>query len=328
MSTQDKMLKIIFMGSPDFACPSLQALINDPHEIVHVLTQPPRAAGRGMAEKKTPIAELALAHDISVSWPTDLSSQDEIDRLGAYDADLFVVVAYGLILPKAILDLPKLGCVNGHASLLPRWRGAAPIQRAIAAGDKVTGTAAMMMEEGLDTGPVIHQAETEIGANDTAAILHDRLAEMTAKTLGEAISMLADGTANPVPQSQEGITYAAKIHKSEARLDLSHQAKDLTCQIHALSPFPGCFIETKSGKRVKILQSRLQAGTHDAPIGTYLGSRAKPQDEAEEAIMIACGNGSILAITSLQPAGKKPMPASDFLRGRQLLEGHDLAGQL
>ena len=327
MSKQDRVLKIIFMGSPDFACPSLQALITSDHDITHVLTQPPRASGRGMAEKKTPVAELALLHDISVSWPTSLSSQDEINRLAAFEADLFVVVAYGLILPKAILDLPKLGCVNGHASLLPRWRGAAPIQRAIAAGDSITGTAAMMMEEGLDTGPIIHHATTDIYPYDTAATLHDRLADMTSDTLITAIAMLADGTAKPVPQSQDGVIYAAKIQKSEARLDLSQEARRLTYHIHALSPFPGCFIETKSGKRLKFLQARHEAQTHHAPIGTYLG-RSPQSDAAEEAIMIACGNRSILAITSLQPAGKKPMSASDFLRGRVLEEGHDLAGQL
>lgn len=327
MSKQDRVLKIIFMGSPDFACPSLQALITSGHDIIHVLTQPPRAAGRGMAEKKTPVAGLALLHDISVSWPTSLSSQDEIDRLAAFEADLFVVVAYGLILPKAILNLPKLGCVNGHASLLPRWRGAAPIQRAIAAGDSITGTAAMMMEEGLDTGPVIHHATTDIYPHDTAATLHDRLADMTADTLIAAIAMLAGGTAKPVPQSQDGVRYAAKIQKSEARLDLSQEARRLTYLIHALSPFPGCFIETKSDKRLKFLQARHEAQTHNAPIGTYLG-RSPQSAEAEEAIMIACGNGSILAITSLQPAGKKPMSASDFLRGRALDEGHDMAGQL
>ena len=241
MTAKRKGVKLFFMGSPDFACPTLQMLLDGPHEVVHVLTQPPRAAGRGMAEKKTPIAILAEANHIPVSWPTSLTSQEEVARLRALDADLFVVVAYGLILPKDILDLPPLGCVNGHASLLPRWRGAAPIQRAIEAGDSETGTAAMMMEEGLDTGPVILSSQTPISAADTAQSLHDRLAMMTADTLSDAISLLADATAVAAPQSEEGITYAAKIQKSEAALSFDDEAEIGKAKNPCLLAFPRCF---------------------------------------------------------------------------------------
>lgn len=321
MSAQDKGLNIVFMGSPDFACPTLQALMNSPHHISHVLTQPPRAAGRGMAERQTPVAALAQANAIPVTWPTQLHN-DIKEQLSALNADLFVVVAYGLILPQHILDIPRLGCLNGHASLLPRWRGAAPIQRAIEAGDAQTGTCAMMMEAGLDTGPVITSALTDIDSDDTAESLHDRLATMTADTLLAAIAMMADGTAQPVAQSQDGITYAAKIQKSDAALDLSNQAQSLKRQIHAFSPFPGGFLTGDSGKRLKCLHALILSGTHNSASGAYLGQTP------EGAMMIACGNGTILGITWLQPAGKKPMSAADFLRGKPLDVGTIITAQI
>lgn len=315
-------LNIIFMGSPDFACPTLDALISA-HNVCHVLTQPPRKAGRGQAERPTPVASLAMRHCLPTSWPASLKETSEIARLSEIGADLFVVVAYGLILPKAVLDLPRLGCVNGHASLLPRWRGAAPIQRAIGASDKTTGTCAMMMEEGLDTGPVIATATTEITEADTAASLQDRLAIMTADTLVSAIDKLADGTAIAVPQSQDGITYAAKIQKSEAALDFTQPAPALRAQIHALSPFPGCYVTGASGKRLKCLTARLIDNAPSAhAAGTYLG-----QDQAGD-MMIACGQATTLCLSTLQPAGKTTMPAADFLRGTPLIEGQDLAEQL
>lgn len=322
MTAQNKGLKIIFMGSPDFACPTLQMLLDGPHDVMHVLTQPPRAAGRGMAEKKTPIAILAEANHIPVSWPISLKSEQEAARLRALDADLFVVVAYGLILPKQILDIPPLGCVNGHASLLPRWRGAAPIQRAIEAGDSETGTAAMMMEEGLDTGPVILSSQTPISAEDTAQSLHDRLAMMTAETLSDAITLLADATAVVAPQSEEGITYAAKIQKSEAALSFDDEAEVVRRKIHAFSPFPGAFIMGDSGKRLKCLTAVVTSSSHNAEAGTYLGH------SLEDGIIIACGNQTALGLKRLQPAGKKPMSADEFARGRTLIPNQRLVGQI
>lgn len=322
MSADIKGLNIVFMGSPDFACPTLQALIDSPHNICHVMTQPPRAAGRGMAQRQTPIAALAGAHNIPVSWPDNLKSDEEIDKLAALEADLYVVVAYGLILPKRVLELPALGALNGHASLLPRWRGAAPIQRAIEAGDANTGTCAMMMEEGLDTGPVIIKSVTDITADDTAQTLHDRLAKMTATTLIEAIGLIAQDTAQPISQPEEGITYAAKIQKAEAALNLARPALDLKNQIHALSPFPGAFIIGDSGKRLKCLQALIVDKTHQEQAGTYLGQ------SDEGALLLACGDGKVLGIQSVQPAGKKPMSAADFLRGKQLISPASLTAQL
>ena len=314
-------LKIIFMGSPDFACPSLSRLA-DEHEVLHVLTQPPKASGRGMALRKTPVAELAEARGIPVSWPSSLKDKEVQENLRALGADLFVVVAYGLILPKAVLDIPRLSCVNGHASLLPRWRGAAPIQRAIEAGDNKTASCAMMMEEGLDTGPVIHCHSVDITDDDTASSLHDKLAETTALCLSEAVMMLANGTAAPQVQSEVGVCYAAKIAKQEAALDFSRPAQDLKHHIHAFSPFPGAFIEGASGKRLKCLLAKYEAKATSQPEGSYLG-----QDETG-GMMIACGDGQILTITQLQPAGKKPMAASDYLRGRQFTLNQSLKEQI
>ena len=322
MTAQNKGLKIVFMGSPDFACPTLQALLDSHHEVVHVLSQPPRAAGRGMAEKPTPVAALAQANHIPVSWPTSLKSDEETERLSVLNADLFVVVAYGLILPKQILAIPRLGCVNGHASLLPRWRGAAPIQRAIEAGDTKTGTCAMMMEEGLDTGPVILRKETAIGAEDTAASLHDRLAEMTAHTLLDAIALLADGTATPIIQSDEGVTYAAKIDKAEAALSFEDEADIVKQKIHAFSPFPGAFIMGDSGKRLKCLSAVVTTLDKAAKAGTYL------RLSSEDGLIIACGNGTALGIKTLQPAGKKPMSGDDFARGRHLMPLQPFVAQI
>ena len=314
-------LNIIFMGSPDFACPTLDALIGA-HHVCHVFTQPPRKAGRGQAERLTPVANLAARHNIPTSWPTDLEDDASIDALSAMGADLFVVVAYGLLLPAKVLAIPPLGCLNGHASLLPRWRGAAPIQRAIGAGDTHTGISAMMMEEGLDTGPVIATSTTHISDEDTAQSLHDRLSVMTANTLLSAIETLADGTAMPRPQPADGITYAAKIKKAEAALDFSQPAGALKAQIQSLSPAPGCFVTGKSGKRLKCLSARLSDGQTSQPAGTYLGA------DGQGAMMISCGNGTILCLTRVQPAGKTAMASADFLRGTPLRANHSLADQL
>ena len=316
-----KGLKIIFMGSPDFACPSLKRLA-ELHEILHVFTQPPRASGRGMSLRKTAVAELAESYDFPVSWPTSLKDDEVQAMMRALKADLFVVVAYGLLLPKAVLDIPRLGCVNGHASLLPRWRGAAPIQRAIEAGDSQTASCAMMMEEGLDTGPVILCHKTDITDDDTASSLHDRLAEITADCLAEAVTMLADGTAKPQAQSNEGICYAAKITKKEAEIDFSRPAAHLKQHIHAFSPFPGAFIEGASGQRLKCLLASLSDKKTTDDYGSYLG-----QDETG-GLMVACGDGKVLTIDLVQPAGKKPMRAADYLRGRSLHKHQSVKEQI
>lgn len=314
-------LKIIFMGSPDFACPTLAKLIASDHHICHVLTQPPRAAGRGLSEVKTAVAQLAEQHQIPTSWPTSLSNQDIYDSLSALQADLFVVVAYGLLLPKSILDLPALGALNGHASLLPRWRGAAPIQRAIQAGDHKTGICAMMMEEGLDTGPVILQNSLDIMPMDTAQSLHDKLADLTALTLLDAIAALQNGTATAQPQAQEGVSYAHKIKKSEAEIDFTQPALSIQHHIHAFSPFPGGFITGASGKRLKSLSAiALDQSTSAAP-GTYVGCD-------DEGLLLACGDGLLLRLLMVQPAGKKPMSAIAFANGRHLVPGTLLESQI
>ena len=307
-------LKMIFMGSPDFACPTLAKLIESQHDVCHVLTQPPRAAGRGLSEVKTAVAQLAEQHHIPTSWPTSLSNQEIYEKLHALQADLFVVVAYGLLLPKSILDLPPLGALNGHASLLPRWRGAAPIQRAIQAGDSTTGICAMMMEEGLDTGPVILQNSLDIAPMDTAQSLHDRLADLTAQTLLDAISEIQKGTAIAHPQAEEGVCYAHKITKSEAEIDFTQSAVSLKHHIHAFSPFPGGFITGASGKRLKCLTAETLEDETKAPAGTYVGCD-------DDGLLVACGDGQLLRLLSVQPAGKKPMSAIAFANGRHLMPG-------
>ena len=316
--TQDRC-RIIFMGSPDFACPTLRRLATE-HDVVHILTQPPRAKGRGMTEQKTAVAACGDTLGISASWPTSLKDEAIQAELASYQADLFVVVAYGLLLPQAVLDLPRLGCLNGHASLLPRWRGAAPIQRAIEAGDTQTGTCAMMMEKGLDTGPVIHCERTAITPQDTAQTLHDRLAEMTATCLSDAITALLDGRAQPQAQPEAGVCYAAKIQKSEAVLDFSQAADVLRAKIHAFTPFPGCFIEGASGKRLKCHQAVVSDIRHDASAGTLLSTA--------DGLEIACGNQSVLRLTHIQPAGKSIMTADEFCRGRALTLGERIEAQL
>ena len=314
-----KRCRIIFMGSPDFACPTLRRLAAE-HDVVHIFTQPPRAKGRGMTEQKTAVAQCGEALGISASWPTSLKDEAIQAELASYQADLFVVVAYGLLLPQAVLDIPRLGCLNGHASLLPRWRGAAPIQRAIEAGDTETGICAMMMEKGLDTGPVIHCERTSITPEDTAQTLHDRLAEMTATCLSDAISALIDARAQPQTQPEAGVCYAAKIHKSEAALDFSQPAAVLRAKIHAFTPFPGCFIEGASGKRLKCHQAEVSDTRHDASAGTLLSTA--------DGLEIACGNQSVLRLTHIQPAGKSIMTADEFCRGRRLTMGEGIEAQL
>ena len=306
-------LRIIFMGSPDFSVTALKAVIAAGHDIVCVYSQPPRRAGRGKSERPTPVHAYADTEGLMVRTPKSLKKAPEQDALAALNADLAIVVAYGLILPQAVLDAPRLGCVNLHASLLPRWRGAAPIQRAIMAGDAQSGVQAMVMEAGLDTGPVLATAKTDLTPDDTAGTLHDRLATLGAGLLAPTIEALANGSASPVAQSEDGATYAKKLSAEDQEIDWTRPATEVDAQIRGLSPFPGArFGWTPNGNdkslRIKPLMSELAQGT-GAP-GTVL----------DETLTIACGDGAI-RITRLQRPGKGPMEAIDFLRGTPILPG-------
>ncbi len=300
-------MRIVFMGTPDFSVEVLQALHGAGHEIVAVYSQPPRRAGRGKKERPSPVQKCAEGLGLPVLTP--LNFKDETDRatFDAHKADVAVVVAYGLILPQAVLDIPRRGCLNIHASLLPRWRGAAPIQRAIMAGDAKTGVCIMQMEAGLDTGPVIARRETRISVEDTAASLHDRLAGIGAALI---VDVLAVEKFSAKPQPEAGVTYASKIDKSEARVDWSRPAEVVDRLIRGISPFPGAWCEM-NGERVKLLDSALAAGHGEAGVAL--------NDE----YTIACGQGAV-RLTKLQRAGKGPMEASVFARGFPLQKGEKL----
>ena len=295
------------MGSPEFSCAPLRALIAAGHEIAAVYCQPPRPAGRGKKPRATPVHALAEDLHLPVRHPETLRIAEAQAEFTAWAADIAVVVAYGLILPQAVLDAPRLGCVNIHASLLPRWRGAAPIHRAIMAGDDETGISIMQMEAGLDTGPVLLTRTLPIGAEDTTAALHDRLSQLGAEAI---VAALADfDSLSPVPQPQEGVTYAEKIDKAEAAIDWSNDAAEIDRQIRGLSPFPGAWT-THSGRRLKFLACRrAQARPDGAAAGSVI-----------DGLTIACGTGTI-EITELQPEGKPRMAAADFLRGTDLPAG-------
>lgn len=309
-------LKIVFMGTPDFSVPTLRALVDAGHEIVAVYTQPPRAAGRrGLSAVKSPVHQAAELLGFEVRTP--LNFRDEADReaFRALGADVAVVVAYGLLLPVAILEGTRLGAYNGHASLLPRWRGAAPIQRAIMAGDSETGMAIMHMEKGLDTGPVAISETVAIGENMTAGELHDRLMQVGATLMVKAMAKLEDGDLPLTVQPEEGATYARKIDKAETRIDFARDAADVHNHIRGLAPFPGAWTEMPHGQRlerVKVLESALGEGSGVA--GTVLDG---------EALTIACSTGAV-RLTRLQKAGGKPLSAEDFLRGNPLAAGTHL----
>lgn len=298
-------MRVIFMGTPDFSVPVLDALVAAGHDIAAVYCQPPRPAGRGKKERPSPVQRRAEALGLRVRHPVSLKPREVQAEFAALGADVAVVVAYGLILPQAILDAPRRGCLNIHASLLPRWRGAAPIQRAIMAGDRETGICIMQMEAGLDTGPVLLCRATPIGAEETAGELHDRLSAMGAELIVEALARLDDLT--PVPQPEEGVTYAARIDKVEARLDWTRPAIEVDRLIRGLSPFPGAWTMI-GGERVKILGARLEAG-EGAP-GEVLDARLK----------VACGAGAV-RLTRLQRAGRSVQDADSFLRGWPVAPG-------
>ncbi|WP_171232689.1 methionyl-tRNA formyltransferase [Ruegeria sp. HKCCA4812] len=292
-------MRVVFMGTPDFSVPVLDALVEAGHEIAAVYCQPPRPAGRGKKDRPTPVHARAQALGLDVRHPTSLKPAEEQDSFAALNADVAVVVAYGLILPQPILGAPAHGCLNIHASLLPRWRGAAPIHRAIMAGDAQTGVCIMQMEAGLDTGPVLLRQATDIGPEETTAELHDRLSAMGAALIVEALAKLPGLT--PDPQPEIGVTYAAKIDKSEARVDWSLPAVEVDRQIRGLSPFPGAWTEI-DGNRVKLLASRLAEG------------QGAPGEVLNDDLYVACGQGAI-ELLRLQRAGKGAQDKETFLRG-------------
>ena len=305
------MVRVIFMGTPDFAVPTLMEIVGQGHDVVAVYSQPPRPAGRGMDERRTPVHEKAELLGLPVFTPTSLKSEEEQEKFRALDADVAVVVAYGLLLPKAILDAPVEGCLNLHGSLLPRWRGAAPIQRAIMAGDAETGVQVMRMDEGLDTGDIAMSETIPITDAMTAQDLHDRMMVLGADLMVRALAALSRGSLGSQPQAEEGVTYAKKIDKAEARIDFASPASEIHNKIRGLSPFPGAWCEmTIRGKaqRVKILRSELADGA-GAP-GTLLG----------DGMTVACGDGAI-RLVELQRAGKGAMKADDFQRGAGLKVG-------
>ncbi len=304
-------MRLVFMGTPVFAVPVLSELVGQGHEVAAVYTRAPARSGRGMAEAPSPVHALAARLGLPVHHPASLKGEAAAEAFRVHQADLAVVVAYGLLLPQAILDAPRLGCVNLHGSILPRWRGAAPIQRAIMAGDAETGVAVMRMEAGLDTGPVGMEERIRLTADMTAGDLHDRLAPIGADLMGRAVGALARGTLQFRPQPEAGVTYAKKIDKAEARIDWTRPAPEVLRHLMGLSPFPGAFFEADLGggpERVKVLRARLADGA--GPPGATL----------DDALTVACGEGAV-ALTTLQRAGRAPLSAAELLRGRSVPAG-------
>ena len=297
-------MRIIFMGTPAFSVPTLTEIVSSGHEVVAVYTRAPKPAGRGQEERKSPVHLAAEGFGIPVFTPRSLKGEAEQIIFASHNAELAVVVAYGLLLPKPVLDAPELGCLNLHGSLLPRWRGAAPIQRAVMAGDKQTGVMVMKMEEGLDTGPVAVGEVIPIGPDMTAGELHDVMMRVGADLMGRALAALDRGSLDFKPQVEDGTVYARKIEKAEARIDWSRPAEDVHNHIRGLSPFPGAWFEIElAGKpvRVKALRSTLADGTGEP--GTLLAD-----------LTIACGTGAV-RLTQVQREGKSAMDAATFLRG-------------
>lgn len=305
-------MRLAFMGTPDFSVPTLQALIDAGHEIVAAYTQPPRPAGRGKKLRPSPVQVFAESKGIPVFSPISLRRSEEQEKFSGLKLDAAVVVAYGLILPKPILDAPRLGCINVHASLLPRWRGAAPIQRAIMAGDSDTGVSIMQMDAGLDTGAVLAMARTPISPDDTAGSLHDRLSYMGANLIADILAKLDNGSVTPIPQPAEGVTYAEKIRKEEGHIDWDRTAAQVSAHIRGLTPFPGAWFEF-GGNRIKIREAGVRAAAMDLSPGRV----------AAAPLVVACGSGC-LDVTLVQREGKSPMTASDLLRGFPIPVGQAL----
>ncbi len=300
-------LRLVFMGTAGFALPSLRALAAGRHRLVAVYTQPPRPAGRGLRARPSPVEIAAEGLGLPVRRPASLRIPEIQAELRALEADLAVVAAYGLILPPPVLAAPGLGCINLHASLLPRWRGAAPIQRALLAGDRETGITIFQMEPGLDTGPILAMERVAIGPASSAQSLHDELAALAARMIGPAIDDLAAGRAAARPQPEDGVTYAAKIDKAEGRLDWTEPAALLERKLRALNPWPGCWTELE-GHRLRVLAAEIAPG------------RGLPGEVLDERLTVACGDGA-LRLTQVQPAGGSAMPSAAFLRGHKVPVG-------
>ena len=308
-------MRIIFMGTPEIAVPTLSEIIGRGHDVVAVYTQPPRPAGRGKKERKSPVHDLAEGFGLEVRTPINFKDETDIEAFEALDADVAVVVAYGLLLPKRILDAPDKGCLNLHGSLLPRWRGAAPIQRAIMAGDRQSGLMVMRMDEGLDTGDIGLIDEIPISENMTAGELHDEMMIRGADLIGRALPALERDSLHFVPQSSEGVIYAKKIKKAEARIDWSASALEVHNKVRGLSPFPGAWFEIElNGKptRIKVIKSALVDGQGVA--GTII----------DDQLIVATGRGAI-AITHVQREGKSMMDTETFIRGTGTLKSIVLA---
>jgi len=304
-------MNIVFAGTPDFSVPALQALLDSPHNVVAVYTQPDRPSGRGRKTRASPVKQLAQLHDIAVFQPVSFKSAETHQALAALQPDLMVVIAYGLILPAAVLALPRLGCVNVHASLLPRWRGAAPIQRAILAGDKETGVCLMQMDAGLDTGPVLASTRCAIQADDSAGRLHDRLAQQGAQLLSDNLAAIEQSALEPRQQDEALACYASKLEKAEARINWTMAADEILRCIQAFNPWP--VAETRYGDRqLRIWDARLIAGEADALPGTVLVAD-------KEGIEVACGKG-LLQILKLQLPGGRAVSAGEFINA------HPIAG--
>ncbi|WP_160285391.1 methionyl-tRNA formyltransferase [Pseudomonas knackmussii] len=299
-------LRIVFAGTPDFAAEHLKALLDTPHQIVAVYTQPDRPAGRGQKLMPSPVKQLAVEHGLPVLQPPTLRNEEAQAELAALQPDLMVVVAYGLILPQVVLDIPRLGCINSHASLLPRWRGAAPIQRAVEAGDAESGVTVMQMEAGLDTGPMLLKIATPISAEDTGGSLHDRLARLGPPAVIEAIAGLAAGTLQGEVQDDALATYAHKLNKEEAKLDWSLPAAELERRVRAFDPWPVCHT-TLNGETLKVWAARLGEGK---------GEPGKILDASRDGLLVGCGEGSLL-LTRVQLPGGKPLAFADLFNSRR-----------
>ena len=302
-------LRLVFMGTPDFAVPSLRALADAGHEVVCVYSQPPRPAGRGQQVQKSPVHRFAEERGIPVRTPKSLRNAEAQAEFADLKADAAVVAAYGLILPQPVLDAPRLGCLNVHGSLLPRWRGAAPIQRSILAGDAETGITIMQMDIGLDTGAMLLKDAVPITAETTASSLHDALADMGARLIVQALDGIAAGRLTAEPQPEEGVTYAAKLTREDGRLDWTRDAAFVERQVRALTPWPGCWFDIK-GERIKVLKAEPAPDARKAAPGTLLDDR----------LTIACTGGAV-RLTLVQRPGKAPVDGAAFLRGFALPVG-------
>lgn len=297
-------MRVVFMGTPDFSLPALAALIEAGHEIVCVYSQPPRPAGRGHREQPSPVQAFAQSVGLNVRHPATLKDADAQAGFASLKADVAVVAAYGLLLPKAVLEAPRLGCINIHASLLPRWRGAAPIQRAILAGDTETGITIMQMDEGLDTGPMLATEAVPITGDTTASDLHDALARIGGRLI---VDVLSGELPTPMPQREDGVTYASKLDRTEGRIDWAGSAADLDRRVRALNPWPGVWCE-RDGERLRVLAA------------TYVPGSGAPGTVVAEPLTVACGDGA-LRIDRVQRAGKSAMPAEEYARGNPAAVG-------